>query len=161
VRLIFAHGLESGPEGRKTAWLREAGHDVVAPDCRGLDLAARIERLISVLHAETTPPVVVGSSFGGIAGLLASIVAARTGHGPKAILLCAPALQLPAPRPFDTELTPPCPAAVVHGTRDEVIPCEIGHAWAMRHGAAWFPCDDDHGLGNSRDTILRALASLA
>jgi pimeloyl-ACP methyl ester carboxylesterase len=169
MRLIFAHGLESGPEGRKTAWLREAGHDVVAPDGRDRDLAGRIEMLIAALRAETElaalraearPPILVGSSFGGIAGLLASIVAARGGRGPRAILLCAPALQLPPPPPYEVDLAPPCPAAVVHGTRDAIIPVEIGHAWAIEHGAHWYPCDDDHRLGASRSVMLDALASL-
>ena len=160
MRLIFAHGLESGPEGRKTAWLREAGHDVVAPDGRGLDLAARIAQLVAALRDEAEPRLLVGSSFGGIAGLVASIVAAQVGRGPCAILLCAPALQLPPPPPYEADLAPPCPAAVVHGTRDEIIPVDIGHAWAIEHGAAWYPCDDDHRLGASRSTILHALASL-
>lgn len=160
MRLIFAHGLESGPEGRKTTWLREAGHDVLAPDGRGLDLAGRIEQLITVLRAETERRILVGSSFGGISGLVASIVAARDGRGPRAILLCAPALQLPPPPPYGVVLAPPCPAAVVHGTRDEIIPVDIGHAWAIEYGAAWYPRDDDHRLGASRSVILDALASL-
>jgi pimeloyl-ACP methyl ester carboxylesterase len=160
MRLIFAHGLESGPEGRKTVWLREAGHEVVAPDGRGLDLAARIEGLVAVLRAEAEPPILVGSSFGGIAGLVASIVAARVGRGPRAILLCAPALQLPPPPPYAVDLAPPCRAAVVHGTRDEIIPIEIGHAWAIEHGAGWYPYDDDHRLGDSRSVVLEALAAL-
>lgn len=160
MRVLFAHGLESGPEGRKTSWLRGAGHDVRAPDCRGLELGLRIEILIAALADEAEPRVLVGSSFGGIAGLVAAIFAARAGHGPRALLLCAPALQLVLPARFATPLVPPCPAAVVHGRRDEIIPVEVGRRWAMQHGAAWFECDDDHSLTASAEIVLDALAKL-
>lgn len=161
MRVLFAHGLESGPTGRKTEWLRAAGHEVRAPDCRGLDLVARVDILAAALHDDGPSRVLVGSSFGGIAGLLAAIIAAREGHGPRALLLCAPALQVPVPAGLVESLAPPCPAAVVHGTRDEIIPVAIGQRWAEDYGARWWPCDDDHGLGASRGVILAALEELA
>ncbi len=161
MRILFAHGLESGPSGRKTAWFRDAGHDVRVPDARGLGLEARIDQLVAALRDEATPRVLVGSSFGGIAGLIAAIAAAPGGHGPTALLLCAPALQLPPPPRYAGSLRPPCPAAVVHGTRDEIIPVAVGHQWAIEHGARWIPCADDHSLANSRDIVLAALDALA
>lgn len=158
MRVLFAHGLESGPEGRKSAWLRDAGHDVRAPDCRGLDLAARIEILIAALADDCDAPrVLVGSSFGGIAGLVAAIFAARDGHGPTRLLLCAPALQIPVPPRYTTPLTPPCPTTVVHGVRDEIIPIALSRAWCRTHAVTLVECDDDHGLGHSREPILAAL----
>lgn len=159
MRVLFAHGLESGPEGRKSAWLRDAGHEVRAPDCRGLDLAARIEILIAALADDRAAPrVLVGSSFGGIAGLVAAIFAARNDQGPMRLLLCAPALQVPVPPRYASALAPPCPTTVVHGARDEIIPIEISRAWCRQHAVTLLECDDDHGLGNSRSQILGALA---
>lgn len=161
MRLIFAHGLESGPQGRKTQWLREAGHEVVAPDCRRFALAGRIALLLGVLEAESAPPLLVGSSFGGIAGLVAAIHAAARGRAPRALLLIAPALQVPVPPPWRVPLAPPCPAAVVHGERDEIVPFALGRDWAAQHGARLWPCDDDHALVASRAPILAALDALA
>ncbi len=160
MRLIFAHGLESGPQGRKTQWLRDAGHELVAPDCRGLGLPGRIARLLGAIEAEAAPPLLIGSSFGGLAGLVAAIHAAARGRAPRALLLVAPALQVPVPPPWTVELTPPCRAAVVHGRRDEIVPFAIGRDWAARHGARLWPCDDDHALTGARGLLLAALDAL-
>jgi pimeloyl-ACP methyl ester carboxylesterase len=160
MRILFAHGLESGPSGRKTAWLRDAGHEVVAPDCRQLGLADRIETIASVL-VELGPTIVVGSSFGGIAALVAVVDAHARGVTAKGLLLCAPALQLPPPPPWPSELAPPCPCIVVHGTRDEVIPIELSRTFAARHGIELVERDDDHSLSSSREAILAAIETLA
>lgn len=159
MRLLFAHGLESGPEGRKTQWLREAGHDVRAPDCRGLDLAARIDALVLAITSDAPPRIVVGSSFGGIAGLAAAIVAAQRGVVVPSLVLYAPALQLPVPDRFALSLAPPCPTIVVHGTRDEIIPIDVSRAWCRTHGVTLVECDDDHSLAASKNEILAAIYS--
>ena len=151
MRLIFAHGLESGPWGRKSIALRDAGHDVLPPDCRGKDLPTRISILIAALDAEPEPPFVVGSSFGGIAALVAALHVQRK---PKHLLLCAPALQLPAPPPYEIPLRCPCPTTIIHGTRDEIIPIDLSRRFAKDHGARLIEVDDDHGLSASLPTVL-------
>jgi pimeloyl-ACP methyl ester carboxylesterase len=158
-RLIFAHGLESGPIGRKSQAIIDAGYDVVAPDCRGRDLAQRIEILGDAIARESTPPLLVGSSFGGIAGLCAAIVADARDHRVHAILLCAPALVLPAPV---ASLRPPAPTEIVHGTRDDVIPIEHSRAFAREHAVVLHEVDDDHRLaGAGLSVILATLRRLA
>jgi predicted esterase len=160
MQLLFAHGLESGPAGRKTAWLREAGHEVVAPDCRAMDLGARI----AVIEAELLqrgPMLVVGSSFGGIAALVAVVAAHAKGTTARGLLLCAPALQLPPPPPWPTELAPPCRCTIVHGVRDEIIPIELSRDFAAKPGVTLVECDDDHSLAGARMLVLDALAQLA
>lgn len=159
MRVLFAHGLESGPSGRKTAWLRDAGHEVIAPDCRGMDLGVRIAVIVQTLH-ELGPTIVVGSSFGGIAALVAVVDAHAHGLTATGLLLCAPALQLPPPPPWPTELAPPCPCTIVHGVRDEVIPIELSRAFAAKHGVELVECDDDHSLAASQTIVLDALASV-
>lgn len=152
--ILFCHGLESAPIGRKSQGLIDLGHDVVAPDCRGKDLAARIELLTDALTKFDKPPVVVGSSFGGIAGLVATILAARAGHEVHALILCAPALQLPPPPDTVGSLKPPCPTTVVHGLRDEVIDIEHSRAFASQFDVPLVEVDDDHGLGAAGFDVL-------
>lgn len=169
MQVLFAHGLESGPAGRKTAWLHEAGYDVVAPDGRGMDLSQRIAGIEAVL-LERGPMLVIGSSFGGIAALVATSSAHAKGVTARGLLLLAPALQLPAPPPWPDDRVPPCPCIVVHGVRDEIIPIELSRELVRRRRAAapasggsaieLVECDDDHSLASSRAVVLDALARL-
>ena len=160
--LLFAHGLESAPIGRKSQALIEAGYEVIAPDRRGRDLAARIAGLLEVLDGLPSPPVLVGSSFGGIAGLVAAIMAGRRGRGVPGLVLCAPALQLPPPPHTVDALERPAPTIIVHGTRDEVIPIALSRAFVREHGGRLIEVDDDHSLGGpGLPAILAAVHELA
>ena len=94
--VLFCHGLESAPHGAKYHALADAGLQVIAPDCREKDLAERVKLLADAI-AEFHPLVVVGSSYGGIAGLLAARVAEQRGDEIEGLLMCAPALALPDP----------------------------------------------------------------
>ena len=71
AKVVFCHGLETGPVGTKSIALRKAGFDLTTPDFRGMDLAQRVEKLESVLE-RLCNPIVVGSSCGGIAALCAA-----------------------------------------------------------------------------------------
>ncbi|MEX1363931.1 MAG: alpha/beta fold hydrolase [Nannocystaceae bacterium] len=160
--LLFAHGLESGPIGRKSQALIDADYEVIAPDCRGQDLATRIDTLVETIERASSPPVLVGSSFGGIAGLVAAMVAASRGHSVPALLLCAPALQLPPPPGTVEQLGRPAPTNIVHGTRDEVNPNERSRSYVREHGGDLREVDDEHGLGGpGLAVILAAVRQLA
>lgn len=162
MHLLFAHGLESGPIGRKSQALIDAGYEVIAPDCRGLNLAQRVPVIVAALMAAERPPLLVGSSFGGIAGLVAALMAAERGVVVPGIVLCAPALMLPPPPDTVQGLGCPAPTIVVHGLRDEVIPIEVSRSFAREHGAQLREVDDDHGLGNAGlAVILAAVRELA
>lgn len=162
MKILFAHGLESGPIGRKSQALIDAGYDLLAPDCRGQDLAQRIPRLLEVL-VETEPvPLLVGSSFGGIAGLVAAIMAAERGVVVPGLVLCAPALMRTPPPGTVPALRCPAPTVVIHGVRDEVIPIEVSRRFAREHGAELREVDDDHRLaGPGLEAILNAVAERA
>jgi pimeloyl-ACP methyl ester carboxylesterase len=160
LRIVFAHGLESGPQGRKTQWLRAAGHEVVAPDGRGASLGDRTTQLAAILpqHPEA---LIVGSSFGGLVALLAAARCVRDGHAIAGMLLLAPAIVLPPP-PGDVVPCPlPWPTTVLHGMRDEILDPDPVRTWAHAHGARWLECDDDHSLAASHDAIFAALADVA
>ncbi|RMH43414.1 MAG: alpha/beta fold hydrolase [Deltaproteobacteria bacterium] len=146
ARIVFCHGLESGPRGRKTEALRAAGFTVEAPDCRGADLATRADQIVEVLRADPRPAVVVGSSYGGAAALLA---AARAPGRVAELVLCAPALAALGPIP-----PPPVPTTILHGTRDDVCPIEASRALARHDGVDLVEVDDDHRLAGSLDRLV-------
>jgi signal transduction histidine kinase len=159
VYVLFAHGLESGPWGRKSLALRSAGHDVTAPDCRGLDLGARVAVLLETLRAADPVPVVVGSSFGGLAALLAAAWAAADGLVVPGLVLCAPALALPVPPHLSIEIEPRWPTLILHGRDDEVVPIEGSRDFARKHGVELVELDDDHSLARSLEPLLTAVES--
>ncbi len=153
MTVLFCHGLESAPHGAKYHALVDAGLEVRAPDCRGRDLAARVE-LLSDAIVQHQPRVVVGSSYGGIAGLLAALVGAERGVRLHGLLLCAPALALPNPRGFTTARGCPAPTVIVHGTDDEVCPISASRTFAARHGAKLVEVADEHPLRRSLPIIV-------
>ncbi len=152
--VLFCHGLESAPHGAKYHALADAGLQVLAPDCREKDLAQRVQMLAEAI-AQHTPRVVVGSSYGGIAGLLASLVAAERGHAIEGLVLCAPALSLPNPQEVSVERRCPAPTVIIHAPADEVCPFEASEAFANEHGAKLITVEDDHRLGASLEVIVR------
>jgi pimeloyl-ACP methyl ester carboxylesterase len=156
VTILFAHGIPSGPTGRKPRALREAGYELIVPDCRELDLAQRVEVLVEVLVEAERPPLLVGSSFGGMAGLVAGLVAAERGVVVPGLVLCAPALMLPIPKGTVRRLRCPAPTIIVHGTRDEVIPIDVSRRFARKHGALLREVDDDHDMRHAGQTALLA-----
>jgi pimeloyl-ACP methyl ester carboxylesterase len=157
MKILFCHGLESGPHGRKFHALVGAGYEVLSPDCRGENLAARVRRIAEVMVAEPRPPLVVGSSFGGIAGLLAALEAHAAGVTVPGLVLCAPALQIRQPPADSVELFCPAPTTIIHGLHDEVIPIDGSRTFARDHGARLIEVDDDHSLAHSLDVLLQAV----
>ena len=121
--VVFSHGQESGPWGRKISALadvaRSEGYEAHSVDYRGIDAPkARVARLVDFCKELSGDLVLVGSSLGGfVAVSSASLLHAR------GLFLMAPALYVPGL----PELRPgrlDCPVVVVHGWRDEVVPPE-------------------------------------
>ena len=101
--IVFAHGLEGSPNGRKIQTLRSAGFSVDAPDGRGLALADRIAGIEGATRGRRV--VLIGSSYGGLAAAhLASLYPERL----EGLLLLAPALHRKEEPVFSPEsLMPP------------------------------------------------------
>ncbi len=156
MTILFAHGLESAPIGRKSQALIDAGYEVLAPDGRGIDLAGRIDALVDAIIDAPIPPLLVGSSFGGIAGLIAAIIAADRGVVVPGLVLCAPALMLPPPPATIDALRRPAPTTIIHGIADEVIPIEHSRTFARDHGARLLEVEDDHRLAAAGLPVLLA-----
>jgi pimeloyl-ACP methyl ester carboxylesterase len=156
--VVFSHGKESGPWGRKitamAALARDLGHAVESIDYRGIDdPAARVEKLIAAAARLTQPIVLVGSSMGGH---VSAAAAARL--RPRGVFLLAPAFYMPgfeAHTPQDVR----CPAALVHGWHDDIVPVENSVRWAREHRAALHILDSDHRLEDRIEAICALLRS--
>ncbi len=94
--LIYLHGFASGPKGAKGSfcrhWAEERGLSFRAPDLNlpsfeALTLSAQVAEAERVVGSEGVPPVVVGSSLGG---LIAAALAHR-GAPLRRLVLLAPA----------------------------------------------------------------------
>src|SRR5437762_3463222 len=145
--VVFSHGQESGPWGRKISALAEVarseGYLAHSVDYRGIDEPrARVARLVDFCKELTGDLVLVGSSLGGyVAVTSASLLHAR------GVFLLAPALYLEGLPELRASVLD-CPAAVVHGWRDEVVPFEHSMRFAQAYRATLHLVESDHRLHN-------------
>ena len=157
IPIVFAHGLEGSPEGRKIQHLRSNGFDVVAPDGRSLSL---VDRLVGLEEATRSGGILLaGSSYGGLAAAhLASVHPARF----VGLLLMAPALHHSEhPVQDAAELRPPSgvPTVVIHGAQDAIVPIDVSRHYCG-YGATLIETDDDHRLAHSLNQITGAVEQL-
>jgi pimeloyl-ACP methyl ester carboxylesterase len=141
--VIFSHGKDSEPWGTKILALAEVarglGWRVESVDYRGIDsVEGRLARLLAAA-ADIPAPVLVGSSLGGHLAAAASVPL-----GARGLFLMAPAFDLPGLPP--TPVVARCPTVVVHGWNDDIVPVEIGLAFARSQRALVHLVDDDHRL---------------
>ncbi|HEY5020379.1 MAG TPA: alpha/beta hydrolase [Steroidobacteraceae bacterium] len=143
--VVFSHGKDSGPWGKKITALadvaRSEGYEVESVDYRGVEaIKGRSDKLIEVCKSLSGDLVLVGSSLGGYIALsAASLLHAR------GAFLMAPALYMEGLPPL-RERVLDCPAAVVHGWRDEVVPVEHSIRFAREYRASLHLLDGDHQL---------------
>jgi len=153
--VVFSHGQESGPWGRKISALaeiaRSEGYDAHSVDYRGIvEPRARVAKLVDFCKEFVGDLVLVGSSMGGYV----SVASASLLHA-RGVFLMAPALYvegLPALRPGALD----CPVTVVHGWRDEVVPFDHSMRFAQSYAAALHLLESDHRMHNQ----MRAIQSL-
>ena len=150
--VVFSHGKESGPWGRKISALAEVarseGYDAHSVDYRGLDEPrARIAKLVDFCKELSGDLVLVGSSLGGyIAVASASLLHAR------GVFLMAPALYMEGLPELRAGVLD-CPASIVHGWRDDVVPYEHSVRFANTYKAALHLLESDHRLHNQLRVI--------
>ena len=157
--VVFSHGKETGPNGRKINTLREIAHSAGASTLsvdytRTLDPALRVKLLLNTALPEHHGLILVGSSMGGYV----STVASRT-LKPDALLLMAPAFGLadypePYPAPLASHI------AAVHGWHDEVVPVDNAIRWAKHYQAKLVLVDDDHSLHKEVGTVGELLLKM-
>lgn len=140
LRVLFLHGLESGPSGTKAKLLAERFEaHTPAMDTRAFD-ACVAQQATEVRRFR--PDVVVGSSFGGAVAL----ALLQRGHWRGPTLLLAPAVSSQGLAP---ELPQGPPVWIVHGKRDEVVPIDGSRALARSGDPSrvrLLEVDDDHAL---------------
>lgn len=109
--ILFLHGLESTPGGKKPNYFLEHGHKVLNPALPADDF----ERSLVIAQAaydEGRPELVVGSSRGGAVALNI-----ETGTTPR-LLIC------PAWKKWGRAASVSGRGAIMHSRQDEVIPYE-------------------------------------
>ncbi|MDP2342778.1 MAG: hypothetical protein Q8O67_17615 [Deltaproteobacteria bacterium] len=167
MKIVFLHGLEGSPTGSKPTWLKNAGHDVTAPELDTTLVRSHLARWVAGGSPSTSSSaswalapaaweaplatarqalkaggvdVVVGSSFGG--GLALELVRLGLWRGP--LVLLAPAgrklfgiTSVEAPR-----------VGILHGRCDDVVPLADSLALAehARSEVTLRVVDDDHRL---------------
>ncbi len=155
-KVVFLHGLESGPHGSKYQALRHLDPELVSPDCTGIaNLDERLE-IIEDCLAQVERMVIVGSSFGGLAAVMFAQKPCNFSRI-TGCLLCAPALTRLS---SDAITTLPPGTIILHGTRDEVIPIQTSRDFSKQYGISLMEVDDDHRLSDSSDLMLRLAADL-
>lgn len=158
LTVIFSHGKESGPWGRKitamAALARDLGLAVESVDYRGMDdPVERVEKLVAAGARITRPLMLVGSSMGGHVS-----AAAASRLKPRGLFLLAPAFYMPgfeAHTPQDV----PCPTAIVHGWDDAIVPVDNSIRWAREHHASLHVLSSDHRLEDRIEAICALLKS--
>lgn len=149
MKILFLHGLESGPHGSKYQALKEMFGDVLAPDCSGVkDENERLTIIKKDISHESGPFLVVGSSMGGLMALRLQNAHPDLVAG---MILCAPAIHRPESADLDLDNLPP--TLVIHGIEDDVVPIEASQPFGDRLRKV----NDNHRLSKSMEDILRAV----
>lgn len=150
--VVFSHGLDSSPFSRKILALYEIaeaeGYHAAAVDYRGIDdPQERVLALSDFCKDLAGELVLVGSSLGA----WVSLVAAPSLHA-RGLFLMAPAITMPG-LPVLRPGSLAAPMTLVHGWRDDVVPCEQSIAFARSHAASLHLVESDHLLHSALPLI--------
>jgi pimeloyl-ACP methyl ester carboxylesterase len=165
MKMAFFHGLDSSPEGTKGRLFKGHYPEMFIPSLPG-DID---ERLGIVENGIREPMLIVGSSLGGLTGLLFAL---KHPALVKVLILLAPAVGF-----FDRTILNPeqlvaldslyVPAGlktvIIAGIRDEVIPLAAVRAMVDRspepRKIVLHEVDDDHNLHGHLDFIISCIDS--
>ncbi len=155
--VIWAHGLEGAPNGRKANALREAGFDLVAPDGRKKALADRLPALLAAIEAHPGA-LLVGSSYGGLAS---AYLAGIHWDALCGVVLLAPALhwnEAPIEDASVLRIPQTTPCTIIHGMNDVVVPIAVSREMAKRcPHIQLIEVEDGHSLAGSLDVMVRTV----
>ena len=175
AEVIYLHGLESGPGGRKGAWLSQH-HGAYAVDLDTRHARGSFQRALAAgvlwghqwpeieedfrvplerARAAITPAtqVIVGSSFGG--AVLTRLVDEGSWRGPS-LLIASAGLKLTG----KDRLPESAPMILLHGRRDAVIPLDDARTIAAKSGpnVTLWEIDDDHRMASIMPSGILDLA---
>ena len=109
MRILFLHGWQSTPGGRKPTYLKDHGHKVLNPALSDEDFDAAVEKAQAEFE-QGQPEAVVGSSRGGAVAMNID-----SGDTPL-VLLC------PAWKSWGTATTVKPNTRILHSRQDETVP---------------------------------------
>ncbi len=109
MKILFLHGWQSTPGGRKPTYLKDHGHTVLNPALPDDDFLAAV-RIAQAEFDQHQPDVIVGSSRGGAVAM--NIDSGQT----PLVLLC------PAWKRWGTATTVKPNTIILHSEQDDVIP---------------------------------------
>lgn len=144
--ILFLHGWESSPGGKKPQYLQAQGYTVLNPALPA-DSFEETLRLAQAAFDEGSPDVVVGSSRGGAAAMNLSI-----GDTPL-LLIC------PAWKNWGEAKAVKSGTVIVHSPEDEVVP--FGHSRELVEGspgARLVELGSDHRMAD--DVTLESIVAL-
>ena len=134
--VLFLHGRESRPGGKKPTFLKEHGFEVLNPPLPRNDFLKSCD-IAQDLVDSRQPDVVVGSSRGG------AVAMAIDPKGAELILIA------PAWVNFKGPSRVPISASILHSKLDEVVPFANSFDLSMRSGASLIDCGSDHRMNDS------------
>jgi alpha/beta superfamily hydrolase len=154
MKIIFSHGMESGPWGTKIKRLAKIAAnrqlEIASVDYTDtMDPDARVERLQNLLDSETNDCLLAGSSMGGYVSLVAS-----ENHLIQGLFLMAPALYISdySCQAYSTESSV---VDIVHGWNDDVIPVENSIRYARESGHSLHLVKGNHALSDALEDVDR------
>ena len=156
--VIFAHGMESGPQGTKINALSEVaiskGWAVESPDySHTKDFSERVQYLLNMSFDYTGKLVLVGSSMGGYV-----MAHAADQIRPDGLYLMAPALYYEG---FDEEPAfHPQHTVVVHGWQDGVVPVDRAQRYAAPRSVDLHLVEAGHTLNERLPLVCSLFADL-
>ena len=139
LRVQFAHGLESSPQGSKARLLAQH-FAACTPEMNTRDFESCVGVHAGTL-ARFRPTVLVGSSFGGAVAV--ALLERGLWRGPTLLLAQAAIHYNPQARlPADARVI------LVHARQDDVVPVEHSRLLAATAPGVseLIECDDDHAL---------------
>ena len=131
MKVLFLHGLESGPRSLKSKFLRKKGHKVYAPRLPKTSFSDSV-RIAQSKIDKVKPDYIVGSSRGG------AVAMAINPHDAKLILIA------PAWKKYNVSPDLPDGTVVLHSADDDVIP--LRDSSGLR--AQLYVCGDDHRMND-------------
>ena len=136
MKVLFLHGLESTPGGRKPTTISNAGYEVIEPSLPSTSWVDSVNAAQEAYDVEQ-PDVVVGSSRGGAVAMAADM-------SPRKMVLIAPAWKKYCPNCTISPTT-----TILHSPEDDVISFADSRLLSKMYGAELVIAGDDHRMNDS------------
>jgi hypothetical protein len=140
IKIIFLHGLESGPNGIKAKFLStNPKYTVFVPQLKKYNVFLSLYIIIQSIQS-FNPDLIIGSSYG--ATLLCFIIQMGLWTGPSIFLSCALATMSPA-RLWLPKINT---YTFIHGIHDSICPIEPIRKLSLSVNAVMYEIQDTHSL---------------